>query len=376
MADDKLAPLITACPNCDMRFRVTESQLQVAKGKVRCGACLHVFDGTSQLVQDGEALGGAEIEDVDELLAEIDGEIDDRASADPFPADEVGEDAEPERALTQPEEALESDLLERVESDSETRLKALEDELMADLKGVLSTSESSQEPFADRTIEARQERAEVVGTPVTAAATELSGSEATRSEINSDSGHLEIELTIAEPEPPPVQEIPADLLHDDEVPKRGWGTWAAMVLALIALPMQVLWFQYDEWVKDDSIRPVYAFVCELAGCELPVRRNVGLIVAKNSVLRDHPDQDEALIYDALLVNHARYAQPFPFVELTLTTMGGHLVATRRFKPDEYLAGEAADAAFMQPRTPIHISLELKNPGEEPLNFRIRFLPTG
>ena len=32
------------CPGCETRFRVTDAQLAVANGRVRCGACLTVFD--------------------------------------------------------------------------------------------------------------------------------------------------------------------------------------------------------------------------------------------------------------------------------------------------------------------------------------------
>ena len=32
--------LQTQCPNCQTRFRVTEEQLGIAKGKVRCGNCM------------------------------------------------------------------------------------------------------------------------------------------------------------------------------------------------------------------------------------------------------------------------------------------------------------------------------------------------
>ena len=32
------------CPACETRFRVTDAQLAVANGRVRCGACLTVFD--------------------------------------------------------------------------------------------------------------------------------------------------------------------------------------------------------------------------------------------------------------------------------------------------------------------------------------------
>ena len=120
---------------------------------------------------------------------------------------------------------------------------------------------------------------------------------------------------------------------------------------------------------------MYAQACELLGCELPIRRDVGLISARNSVLRDHPDVEDALIYDALLVNDAGFAQPFPLVELTLTSLRGHLVASRRFKPAEYLGGELDGSNMMPTRTPIHISLAIKDPGEAPLNFRVRFLPS-
>lgn len=36
--------LITRCPKCSTAFRVTDDVLSVAKGKVRCGQCFHIFD--------------------------------------------------------------------------------------------------------------------------------------------------------------------------------------------------------------------------------------------------------------------------------------------------------------------------------------------
>jgi predicted Zn finger-like uncharacterized protein len=41
---------ITECPFCNTRFRVTDEQLNTARGKVRCGSCLRVFEGTTCLV--------------------------------------------------------------------------------------------------------------------------------------------------------------------------------------------------------------------------------------------------------------------------------------------------------------------------------------
>ena len=48
--------LIAECPSCQTRFRVTEQQLAVADGRVRCGACLAVFDGRGGMRSGTEAL--------------------------------------------------------------------------------------------------------------------------------------------------------------------------------------------------------------------------------------------------------------------------------------------------------------------------------
>ncbi|MCY3812574.1 MAG: DUF3426 domain-containing protein [Gammaproteobacteria bacterium] len=45
MSSDPAAGTHTCtCPGCETRFRVTDAQLAVANGRVRCGACLTVFD--------------------------------------------------------------------------------------------------------------------------------------------------------------------------------------------------------------------------------------------------------------------------------------------------------------------------------------------
>lgn len=63
-------PLISECPSCQMRFRVTEEQLAVADGRVRCGACLAVFDGREAEVGEETAAGP---DDPLDALLEIEG---------------------------------------------------------------------------------------------------------------------------------------------------------------------------------------------------------------------------------------------------------------------------------------------------------------
>ena len=41
---------VTQCPHCQTSFRVSHAQLSVARGVVRCGACLQVFNAAQQLL--------------------------------------------------------------------------------------------------------------------------------------------------------------------------------------------------------------------------------------------------------------------------------------------------------------------------------------
>ena len=89
-------PLIAACPSCQTRFRVTVEQLAVADGRVRCGACLAVFDGRETAVREEEtALAG---DDPVGVVLEIDPAAEPRSGFDskegiPFPPEDGLEEA-------------------------------------------------------------------------------------------------------------------------------------------------------------------------------------------------------------------------------------------------------------------------------------------
>src|SRR6187402_31219 len=47
--------MVTRCPKCATAFRVTTTQLESAKGSVRCGSCLHIFKAHDDLVSAAPA---------------------------------------------------------------------------------------------------------------------------------------------------------------------------------------------------------------------------------------------------------------------------------------------------------------------------------
>ncbi|WP_339065322.1 MJ0042-type zinc finger domain-containing protein [Teredinibacter turnerae] len=49
-----MADSITRCPKCHTSFRITQAHLSSAKGAVRCGSCLNIFNAKEHLVAPGE----------------------------------------------------------------------------------------------------------------------------------------------------------------------------------------------------------------------------------------------------------------------------------------------------------------------------------
>jgi hypothetical protein len=179
-------------------------------------------------------------------------------------------------------------------------------------------------------------------------------------------------------EPPTVAVDPLGLgdppfgLEPVAPPRRRWWLIPAVLLALVALAGQVLWFQFDRWSVDPQIRPVYASLCAPLGCELPPMRALDAFRTKDLVVRSHPDRPGALLVDAIIVNEAPFAQPFPELELRFSAIGGNLIAARRFSPREYLSGDAKGAKEIGARTPVHIALEIEDPGGDAVNYLITF----
>lgn len=146
--------------------------------------------------------------------------------------------------------------------------------------------------------------------------------------------------------------------------------FAGSIIMIIATIAQVGYFKFDSWSRHPNYRPAYTFICELADCQLPAIQDVSKISTQHFMVRLHPEVEEALYIDTLLVNNADYQQPFPDLNLVFTGLENEVIASRRFKPKEYLAGELAGATIMPLNIPIHIAFEITNPGAEAVSYRI------
>lgn len=344
---------VTQCPHCQTRFRVNRLQLDAARGRVRCGTCLQVFNARQHLI-------GATAMD---------------AAAPPA---ETAPASAPADAWQRDDLDLGDLDLDNLDLDAElAKLEALEHQQQQ------SAAASPEEPKRQPAETAREE-------PTLPPAGSLliapSGEDARHEpSLTLPQAPPDAEETAIQAEPVEASEPPAKPLLDlaDEPLQLDWpkspqprtrrlGWTLLSLLAALALAGQYLWYHFDELARQDDYRPWLEAICPTLGCTLPPRVDIERIRSSNLVVRKHPEFGGALQVDAIIYNRASFAQPFPLLELRFTDLNGQVVASRRFKPSEYLGGELAGQTRMPPQTPIHIALEILDPGPQAMNYSLSF----
>ncbi len=143
-------------------------------------------------------------------------------------------------------------------------------------------------------------------------------------------------------EPPPHDNAPPHDAAHYIAPRAGLAQvllGAAAGLALVvALVWQVKGFFIDEYAQHEQYRRHLAAFCKFAGCKLPPRRASARITMMHTDIQLHPREPNAMRIIVKLVNEARFAQPYPDLQLTLTDRNGRVVGRRAFAPETYLQG--------------------------------------
>jgi hypothetical protein len=179
--------------------------------------------------------------------------------------------------------------------------------------------------------------------------------------------------------------VRADVLQDltDDPLQLDWqrrrSPWARRLFWLLlvllgagALAGQYVAYHFDELARQDQYRPWFQQFCPQIGCTVPSKVDIAKIKSSNLVVRSHPEFSGALVVDAIIYNRAPFSQPFPLLELRFADLNGHLIASRRFKPGEYLNGDLEGMVEMPPQTPIHIALDILDPGAKAVNYSLSF----
>lgn len=386
---------LTQCPHCKASFKVSEEQLNAANGRVRCGACLNIFDAiayqispvspsagikeskTSQSEQNSESILD------DDFSLDLDNAIDledellgnDKPSSNDLDDYTVFADDPEEDSLEKGYsgsikfgDELSTSFLELEKPSKE----AFKTQFLKDDSTEISDSEAIDESWASSILD------------------DLEKPNEDKIEPNFNLNDTIDEPELAKPNESPENTISNDTLHfeqqdldsykfqyeQDPTPRKRWLIGSLLFLfnlsLLILLIAQASWFHYEKLVKYPKIAEIYELVCAELGCELPVLSDVSKIENRNLVVRSHPTTFNALIIETIITNHANFEQDFPAISLTFSNINNQVVAKRLFKPSEYLNKELLSWPGMPSEQPIQITLEIIDPGAEAVNYKMNF----
>ncbi len=137
--------------------------------------------------------------------------------------------------------------------------------------------------------------------------------------------------------------------------------------------LQYAYYNRDNLIKIEELRPWLVILCEQTGCTLPPPKDIKLITLSSKNIFTHPNVSNALMVSASIVNQADFAQDYPVIELRFENIRGQTIAGRRFYAVEYLGIPEDQISKMQPDAPVNINLEIKDPGDDMVSYEFSFL---
>jgi predicted Zn finger-like uncharacterized protein len=377
--------LQTHCPKCDTRFRVTDAQLSVAGGKVRCGNCMSVFNAVEHKIEESEAPAR---EEKTEPPVEADKLPNDTPPPEPEDdllfADDPDEDATESNytgtRLTFTDDEL-SDSFRSFNEKGETGFAVDDDEEPGEsideswAENMLSDDEPRQvqKPEPEPEPEPKPEP-EPEPEPEPDQKPEPAPQPEPRADSQPEEDYDGFFIDESEPETPyhNLRREPVAVSGGSSGRLRGF-LWFLVILALLGgLVSQVVWFQFDRLSSIPQLRPFYVQGCEVFGCNLKPLVDVQSIQSRKLVVKTNPENRSQLIVDAVIINRASFEQPFPAIALTFSNLNNDIVAQSIFSPDEYLAGDGKELEAMTPDTSVRILINIRDPGKDAVNYNIAF----
>jgi predicted Zn finger-like uncharacterized protein len=310
----------TRCPGCKTVFRVTDAQLALRDGMVRCGHCQTIFDGRAQMIS---------------------------LAPQPMPDDEMVDEA----MLGPPTVTLRSS-------------RALE-----------PAPSTLQKP---RT----QPAPSVAGSSTSTAAAARAQGPAPHvaghaREPHFDDAALAGDSLVADDAPDTVTPE-VDYEHRfawdkprDSKPRRTWPYAVAIPLLLILLVGQALYHFRDviaaRW---PATQPALKTACASLGCTVRPLRDVSALSIDASDLQVDPAHKGLLILTATVRNRGAYALAYPYLELTLTDAQDEIVVRRAFAPGDYLGGTVDLAAGIAGNAEVALKLFIDASATQQAGYRL------
>lgn len=386
---------ITRCPHCQTTFRVRDEHLSIANGMVRCGSCLQVFQARDYFISTPSDSTPAPVPTlavtlVKEEPEEKEDEIviaDDALIDDDFEIEKISDDPTTDYNLRAPDSQPRPKPSDDFSFEFDSSIFDLEDAgdlpFAAGENTKNKESDLDDEAWANALLDELDNEPNIEPASFEPKATIEKEDDAYHSEFLDDEELASISapedlLLHTDDSINPISANIADL-HDDPIDlqeqgkNRPWG-WMFGCLVLLGLAgAQFLFFNFDTLSRTPQWRPAYTSMCNILGCQVPDIQDINNFSTQLFAVKTHPHYQQALLAETLLLNKASYEQPFPDILLSFKDLNEKVIASRRFTPEQYLSGEMAGQTNIPPQTPVHIALEIVDPGAEAVSYNINLL---
>ncbi|WP_421850698.1 DUF3426 domain-containing protein [Marinomonas sp.] len=428
--------LITRCPKCSTAFRVSDEVLSMAKGKVRCGQCFHIFnasDAANNKTKLASTKEKTQYENTNPTKETVTPENQVQADSTRQPATPNNEsrkniEASIESRLAPAEEIVNPDWLHTLFDDkdlqppnesaasSSTNKSRLVEAEAEETKNTYQESTRRQEATQRAAVETKRQdepapwevelaevEAALKATPQQPFVANKSTTKpvqkaaATESPATPEPDYMvalhSLAQTAAEQTRPSdiknqhtileqlsAQESLAPLMGESEPStskKKGhpWLWFFASLLGIALLTAQVATHFFEEGSRSSNFRAIYKTICSYSGCVLPRFEDISAISIQHVRIQSHPSIPNTLLVNAIITNTSDFSQPMPKIALEFFDLNGLPVAARLFSPSDYLHKDFLDITYMPPNTPIHLVIPIQDPGARAVTHQLRAFPT-
>ncbi|MCS3810445.1 DUF3426 domain-containing protein [Xanthomonas sp. 4461] len=179
----------------------------------------------------------------------------------------------------------------------------------------------------------------------------------------------------------PVHPLPAPAVAAPTFARRGLGRprlrasgrqWALLFGLAGLLGLQIVIADRAHLAGDARWRPLVASACAVVRCTLPAWREPATLTLLNRDVRPLPGVSGVLEIQASFRNDARWAQAWPWLQLSLSDADGRVIGTRVLSPQEYLGKAPAEHDTLAPGQAVQVAFRVREPAASTAAFSFDF----
>lgn len=151
----------------------------------------------------------------------------------------------------------------------------------------------------------------------------------------------------------------------------GWQ-WAVLVGLVLLLGLQIVIADRARLAGDARWRPLVSAACAVARCALPPWRDPATLTLLTRDVRPLPAYPGVLQIQASFRNDARWAQAWPWLQLSLSDADGRVIGTRVCSPQDYLGQAPAAQDTLAPGQAVQVAFRVREPAASTAAFSFDF----